>query len=178
MRGLEVDCLAGMMIAHVVHRTSSVELADICFLCRNAALLPKLVLIWIKRDLQHLGMIHGQQLADFLFHDPVVAFTEDAHHDLSLGIDEKPVRPSLGLVRLPDGALLVGDHRPWQMILLRSHANIVDVEADLELAIVHANHLKAIGVIFRVPALNYAEIADAIDAGVLPEIDEYDLAVI
>jgi hypothetical protein len=42
----------------------------------------------------------------------------------------------------------------------------------------YSHNVKAIPMIFGVPALQNAEIADAVDAGVLPEIDQQNLATV
>jgi hypothetical protein len=72
----------------------------------------------------------------------------------------------------------VGDNRPGQRILARSITDVVGAEADGELAVVHTDDVKSVGVVLAVPALQDTEIANAVDAGVLPEIDEQDLAAI
>ena len=41
-----------------------------------------------------------------------------------------------------------------------------------------ANHIEAVGMIFRVPTFDYAKVSNAIDAGVLPEIDQQHMAAI
>src|SRR5208282_5033519 len=87
-------------------------------------------------------------------------------------------RPAVGSIGFPGGALLVGDHRPGQAKALGGGADVVHVESDIEFAVMHADDFEAVGMIFAVPALDDAEIADAVDAGVLPEVDEHHFAAI
>ena len=82
------------------------------------------------------------------------------------------------LIGLPRRTFLIHQYRPRQLKSLCRLAHIVYVEADIELAVMNANHFKTIRVIFRVPAFHHREIANAVDAGVFPEIDENDFASI
>src|SRR5580700_8095183 len=61
---------------------------------------------------------------------------------------------------------------------LRRFFDIVHVKADVELAEMHADHIETILVILGVPAFHHAKVANAIDAGVLPEIDKDNFAPI
>ena len=61
---------------------------------------------------------------------------------------------------------------------MRRCAHVIDVEADGEFAVVHSDHVEAVLVILAVPALDHTEIADAVDAGVLPKINEQNMAAI
>ena len=175
---MEIDSLAGVMVSHVIHRTAPIELANVRLLRGDATLRRGVVLVGIKRNLQYLGMSHRQQLANFGFHFPVMALTEDLHDDGALRIDQITIRPALGTVCLPSSALLIGHHRPRQAIALRRRAHIVDLEADVEFAEVYSDDVKAVGMVLGVPALDHAEVANTVDAGVLPEIDKHDMTAV
>ena len=119
-----------------------------------------------------------QQLAELRFHCTVVAFAKHFHDNRALRVYQKAIGPSLDSIRLPCGVVLVSDNRPGQPEPLSRRADVVDIEPDIEFAVVNANDFEAVGMVFDVPALEYAEVTNAIDAGVLPEINEHDLAAI
>src|SRR5579875_3613985 len=158
--------------------TQIVHLADIGLLGYIAALRGEGVLRRIEWDCHHLRMRHGQQRANFFFHHPVIAFAEDVHDDLTLLINKVALGPTLRIVRLPGRSLLISHHRPRQLKAFCRLAHIVYVETDIELAVMHADDIEAVRVVLRIPAFEHGEVADAVDAGVLPEIDEHDLAAV
>src|SRR5215469_16187455 len=174
----ELHGLAGVVPIHVFNRASAVNFADVSFLGCIAAFRTKLVFGRIQRHLHHLGMRLRHEFANLSFHLQVVTFAEDLHHDLALRIDEEAVRPAIGLVRLPRCALLVSDNEPWKLEALRGLFDVIHIKADVEFTVMNADYVEAVGVILGVPALHDREVADAVDAGVLPEIDENDFAAI
>jgi hypothetical protein len=73
---------------------------------------------------------------------------------------------------------LVGDNEPWKLESPGGIFDVVDVEADVELAVMATDHFEAVGMVLGIPALHDREVSDAVDAGVLPEIHEDDFATI
>src|SRR5579862_1011785 len=178
MRRHKIGGFAAVMAVHVLDGAASIDLAHIGLLSGRSALRVEGVLLVLQRKLHHLGMGSGEQLAQLRFHDAVIALAEDAHHDFALWVDEEAVRPALRVVSLPGRTLFVGQYRPREAEALRRSANVAYVEANVELTVVSADYFESIRVIFAVPAFDHGEVANTVDAGVLPEIHEHDLAAV
>ena len=126
----------------------------------------------------HLWMGCGQELAYLLLHGPVVSLALDVKNDVSVRIDQIAIGPDVRTVGAPDGALEICHHGPGQLETLRRIANVVGVVSHGKFTEMHADNVETVGMVFGVPALQDAEIADAIDAGVLPEVDQQDPSAI
>jgi hypothetical protein len=74
--------------------------------------------------------------------------------------------------------LQVSQHGSGQLKAFGGFAHIVGVETHGEFTVMDADNVKAVGMIFAVPAFQAAEIADAVDAGVLPEIDQENVSAV
>src|ERR1700730_9461505 len=81
-------------------------------------------------------------------------------------------------MRLPRTALLIGNHGPRQTKSLRRVANVAHLKPNIEFPVVHPNHIEPVLVIFAIPSLDHSKIADAVDARVLPEINEHHMSAI
>ena len=93
-------------------------------------------------------------------------------------VDQIPIRPSIGVIFAPYRTLKIGDYRPRQKKALGRLSDVIGVISNREFAVMHSNDVKTIPVVFGVPALQNTELANAIDAGVLPKIDQENMATI
>ena len=88
-------------------------------------------------------------------------------------IDEVQSRPILVIERPPDRVVVVDHNRILDAHLLHGTAHVVDVVFERELGCVHADDDKPLAVLLR-PGANIRKLAQPVDAGVGPEIDEHD----
>jgi hypothetical protein len=72
----------------------------------------------------------------------------------------------------------ISDDWPGQLKALGGIANIVGIEPHREFAIMHSHNVKTGGVVFGIPALQNAEVANAIDAAVLPKVDQQNVPAV
>src|SRR5690349_10291765 len=176
--GFEVNHISILVLFAILERTASKPVSDVGFVSHASALGKKSVLVRLRRNTRNFGMLRQQQLANLGFHGCVIAFAFDVHRDVSSGIDEVAIGPRLGLVGFPDRAIHIGHNRPRQLKSLRGATNILRLISDGELPKVDADDLESIRMIFGVPALEHSKVANAVDAGVLPEIDKHDASAI
>src|ERR1700727_396663 len=108
----------------------------------------------------------------------IIKLAKNLHDDIAVLIDDIPIRPTVGRIRLPGCTFLIGHNWPRQTELLCRSAHIVDVEPNTELSVMHPDHVQSELVILAIPALDHSEVAYAVDAGVLPEIDENNMTAI
>src|SRR5579872_3517418 len=167
-----------MVALAVLERASAIPLSNVGFLRSDAALWSKGIFRRIGRKLRHFGMILGQQVADFFLHGQVVAFTLHLHDDVAVLVDEIAIGPDLGTIGVPDTAIDVGHNRPGKAKTLSGTPDIGSVVAYGELAVMHADHVEAVLVVFGVPALDHGKVTDTVDAGVLPEVDQQHVAAV
>ena len=106
----------------------------------------------------------------------VVALAEVHVAHPSLGIDEVRGRPVLVLVRLPDRVVVVLDHRIAEAVLGDRVAHVRLVALERELRRVHAHDHEPGPPVAPVPRLQVRQRADAVDAGVGPEVDQHRVA--
>jgi hypothetical protein len=132
----------------------------------------------VHRNLTQLRMGCGQKFAYLLLHRPIVSLALEVKNDVSVRIDEIAIGPDVRTVGAPDGALEICHYGPGQLETLRRLAHIVGVVSHPKFAEMHADNVETVGMVFGVPALQDAEIADAIDAGVLPEVDQQNPSAI
>ncbi len=105
-------------------------------------------------------------------------FAENLHDNIALGVYQETVRPALGSVRFPRGAFLIGDNRPRQAKLLRRRLHVINIETNVEFAVVYSDNVEAVWVILAVPPLHHSEVPDAVNAGIFPEVDKYNMATV
>src|SRR5262249_13687059 len=78
----------------------------------------------------------------------------------------------------PDRTMKIRHDWPGQLKTLRRVTNVVGVISDRKFPEMYAHDVEAVRMIFRVPALQDTEIADAIDARELPKVDQQNLPAI
>ena len=107
----------------------------------------------------------------------VVAFAEMVVADVALGIDEIMRRPVLVVEGAPDRIVVVDRDRIVDLEIGDGLAHVVDVLLEGELRRVHADHDQALVLVLLGPGADVGNRAQAVDAGVGPEIDQHDLAL-
>ena len=179
---------AGLIgVAHVAHRAAG---RDEILGARVAEIsLRRLDLIHVRGGLgarradvdevggfQLVAGLRQQQLNDALGF-VVVAFAEMMVADTAFGIDEVMRRPVVVIERAPDLVVVVDGHR---IIDLEIGHCLLDVTDDLlegEFRRVHADYHKTLVLVFVGPCADVRQRAQAIDAGIGPEIDQHHLAL-
>jgi hypothetical protein len=84
--------------------------------------------------------------------------------DLAVGVDEVEGGPVVIAERLPDGVVVVDDHRVADIHLLQRPAHVVDVAFELELGRLHPDHRKSLARILVRPRPHVRKRADPVDA--------------
>src|SRR5204862_4777046 len=96
--------------------------------------------------------------------------------DLALGVDEVLRGPDLVAVGVPGTQVVVLDDRVAQPGVVDRGGYVARVLLERELGRVDAHDRQALGPVLGVPRLQVGLGADAVDAGVGPEVDEDDAA--
>ncbi len=118
----------------------------------------------------------GQQLADHVLALAVLAFAEMVVADLALRIDEVMRRPVLVVEAAPDRIVVVQRDRVVDAQILHRLGHVGRILLEREFRRVHADHHQAVVLVLVGPAAHVRQRADAVDAGVGPEIDQHHLA--
>src|SRR5260370_18691470 len=67
---------------------------------------------------------------------------------------------------------------PGQLKALSDLADIVRVKAQRKFTVVHADNLEAVCMVLGIPTLQYSKIANTVDAGILPKINEQHMPTV
>src|SRR5689334_4346009 len=98
-------------------------------------------------------MRSGKKFTNLLLHRLIVALALDVKDDVSVLVDQIPIGPDIGMVGTPNRALQVRYYRPGQLKALGRVADIFGVVSHRKFAEMYAHNVKAIRMIFGVPAL-------------------------
>src|SRR4029450_6250441 len=104
----------------------------------------------------------------------VLALAELVLAHPSARIDEVQGRPVLVFEGAPDRVIVVNHDRIFDPHLPHGTPNVVEVLFEPELGCVHADQDEAVAVLLR-PGAKIGKRPQPVDAGIGPEIDEYDL---
>ena len=129
----------------------------------------------IEQPLGRIGepLHEREQRADRDFSLFVVALAEGRVADLSVGVDQVVRRPILVFVGVPGAHVVVLNDRVAQAELVDRVLDVAGVLLEGELRRLHADDREALAAVGGVPGLQVGERADAVDAGVGPEVDEH-----
>ena len=117
-----------------------------------------------------------QQRPDVHLGAVVVALAEVRAADLAARVDEVVGRPVLVAPGAPRRELVVLRHGIADPLAPDRARDVACVALEGELGRVHADDDEAVAPVARVPGLEVGQRAQAVDAGVGPEVDEHDLA--
>ncbi len=123
-----------------------------------------------------VGMRFGQQAPDRLLGLRVVAFAELVVAHAALRIDEVQRGPGLVAERLPDREVVVDGDGPVGVQVRQRLAHALRVVLELELGRVHADDDQALARVRAGPGAHVGQRAQAVDAGIGPEVDQHHLA--
>ena len=93
----------------------------------------------------------------------------------TLGVDQVVGRPVLVVVRVPGRGVVVLHHGIGEAEVADRLLHVRGLLLERELGRVDADHGEPVLVVLLVPGLDVGQRADAVDAGVGPEVDEHDL---
>jgi hypothetical protein len=96
--------------------------------------------------------------------------------DPTLGIDEVEGRPVAVAEGIPDRIVVVDHDRIVDPKVLDGPPDILQVAFDVELGRVHAEHDQPVALVFLGPRADVGKLAEPVDTGVGPEVDQDDLA--
>ncbi|KAG1448834.1 hypothetical protein G6F57_016763 [Rhizopus arrhizus] len=96
--------------------------------------------------------------------------------DLALLVDQIDRRPVLVAIGLPRGITVVLRHRVRDLEAFQRLLDVGRRTLERELRRVHAHHDQALVLVLLMPAGDVRQRADAIDAGVRPELHQHDLS--
>ena len=85
-------------------------------------------------------------------------------------------RPETVFVALPDGEIIVLHHRPGHLVVLGGLHHVFIHFLEMELRRVDADYDQTVVGVAFVPSPQVGKRADAVDAGISPEINQHDLA--
>src|SRR5215218_1488586 len=114
-----------------------------------------------------------EQLTDGSLRLPVVTLAEVRVTHPAARVDQVLRRPVLVRVGVPGGVVVVLDDRVAQAVLVDRIGHVVGISLERELGRVHADDRQPLVAVALVPGLDVGERADAVDAGVGPEVDEH-----
>jgi len=106
----------------------------------------------------------------------VAALAHPPLHQLATGIEEVLRRPGVVAEGLPRGEVVVEGDRVGEPVLTNPTIDVLGPLSELELGRVHADHDQAAAGVVAVPRLDVGRGANPVDAGVLPDIEQHDLA--
>src|SRR5665213_337188 len=126
---------------------------------------------------RHARIALREQLRDRLVLLVVLPFAKVIEADLAGGIRIIRSRPILILVRVPDGLVVVDDHRVGDAELLHLLAHVLRDTLLCELRRVYPYYDEATVLVLGVKILHVRQRVEAVVALEGPEVDEYDLAL-
>lgn len=106
----------------------------------------------------------------------ITAFTLDAFDQASFLVVEVLVRPDRVAVALPNDEVVVEHDRPGHAEPLCGGRNVCALRRKIKLRRVNADDYEPFVAIAPVPFAQVGQRTKAVDAGVLPKIDEHDLS--
>ncbi len=135
-----------------------------------------------RLHVDHIGCDVGlaglrQKLLDHPLGTVVIAFTEVMVAHAPLGIDEIMRRPILVFEGAPDGIVVIDGDGIGDLEIADRLLDVVDVLLECELRRMHADHHQPLILVLFRPGADIGNGAQAVDAGVGPEIDENDFAL-
>ena len=107
----------------------------------------------------------------------IVAFAEMVMANLALGIDKVVRRPILVVEGPPDRVVIVERNGITDLEIGNGVAHVVDILLEGEFGRVHPDHHEALVFVLLGPGSHIGNGAQAVDAGVCPEIHQDDLAL-
>src|SRR5512146_955036 len=116
-----------------------------------------------------------QELLDCVLQRAVTAFARTVIADVAFGVNQEAVGPGRIVVGAPDQKVVVNRNRIRQPKSLDRSPHVRSPVSNVKLRTVNADDFKPILVISLVPLLVFSEGANAVDAGVLPEVDQNNL---
>src|ERR1700733_11983688 len=119
----------------------------------------------------------GEELLDNPLGLVILAFAEMVVAHAALRIDEIVRRPVFVVERSPDFIVVVDRHRIADMQIRYSGTDVADVALEGEFRRVHANDDEAVILVFLRPGADVRNRAQAVDAGIGPEIDQDHLSL-
>src|SRR5215510_9622729 len=158
----------GALVAHVVFARPQVAPIGCRF---NAATIHY---AWLAADLAGSGLC--QQFVDDHFRLFVRALAEVMMPDTALRIEEIERRPILVAERAPYDVVVVDGDRVVDPQLFNGPAHVHEVFFKRELRGVDADDHQPLIFVFLGPCANVGKRAQPVDAGVGPEVDQYDFA--
>ncbi len=106
----------------------------------------------------------------------VAALSHPPLHQSPVSVEEVLRRPGVIAEGLPCRKIVVECDRIGEPVVADPTIDVLGARPELELGRVHADHDQAAVGVVAVPRLDIGRGADPVDAGVLPEIDQDDLA--
>ncbi|SMP00021.1 hypothetical protein SAMN06265221_1562 [Paracoccus laeviglucosivorans] len=119
----------------------------------------------------------GQQLLDHPLGAVIIPFAEVVMPDLALGVDEVMRGPILVLEGAPDGIVVVDRNRIGDRQVGHGLFDVGKLFLKGEFRGVDADHDQSLILVFLGPGPDIGDGAQAVDAGIGPEIDQHDLAL-
>ena len=119
----------------------------------------------------------GQQLLDDHFRLLVFAFAEVMMPDAPLRVGEVQGGPVVVGEGTPDRVVVVDRDRVVDPHVAHGAADIAEVVLEAELGGVHPDHDQPVIGVFPGPGPEVGKLAEPVDAGVGPEVDQDDLPV-
>ena len=104
----------------------------------------------------------------------VAALAEVRVAHVAAGVEQVLGRPVLVAVGVPGRVVVVLRHRVAQPVRADRRGDVAGVVLERELRRVHADDRQAVGPVLRVEALEERQRAQAVDAGVGPEVHQHD----
>ena len=118
-----------------------------------------------------------EQLPDGFFRRGIVAFADRAMANTAVCADEIKGGPGIVVECAPDPEVIVDRDGISHAELAERGADIVDLLLEGEFRRMHADHDQPLIAVLVGPCANMREDAEAVDAGIGPEIDQHDLAL-
>src|SRR5690606_19504062 len=118
----------------------------------------------------------AQQLLNRLLGSAIIAFSEMMMANLAFGINQIVSGPIAVFEGTPDPVIVVDCNRIADLEVNDSLSDIVDLLFERKFRGVHTDYDQSLILVFLRPGANVGQSADAIDAGLGPEIHQYDLA--
>ena len=119
----------------------------------------------------------GQQAADRVLGLVVVALAEVDVADLAARVDQVLGRPVLVAEGVPGAVVVVLDDRVGEPVLLDRVGDVARVALERELRRVDADDDQPVALVRSYQDSTLGQGADAVDAGVGPEVDQHRLAL-
>ncbi|MNF47025.1 hypothetical protein D3C84_282060 [compost metagenome] len=123
------------------------------------------------------GTGFAQQLLDHTLGLGIVAFAEMVIANAPLGVGEIMGRPVMIAEGTPDFIVVVDGHRVVDAQVAQGLVDIAQVFFEGEFGGVHADHHQPLVTVLLGPGLDVRQAAQAVDAGVGPEVHQHHLAL-